>query len=151
LNQLICGGDGHKVRQLLLELHFQKNLGLANDHDVLIAGKAIKCLWEDGWGMVTQESSGANPDDSAYTRGIVDYLPHKYFLMYTALQRLDPNSTGTLRYMWDDWHSRYQAGRRKFGNSWSTHNMSKFPDIPTRMKPRYAGQLPFDTTVGYVN
>lgn len=94
LHQLACRSDGGSkvVGQLLLEAHFQQVLGLATEEDVVMAADAINCLRRDGWGMVTQEKAGCDPRNANVTRGIDQILPHEYFLMYTAMQRLPPRA-----------------------------------------------------------
>ena len=67
LKQLACGGDSHLVNQLMIEFHFQKNLGIANDDDILIGADAINCLEEDRWGITSMEKRGCSDDDAQYT------------------------------------------------------------------------------------
>ena len=103
LNQLACRGDGVFVNQLLVEVHFQKSLGLASDHDVLTAANAVDCLRRDGWGMTTHERSGGDPKNAILTRGVMEILPVPFFLMYTSLQRLPPESTKSMTSHYEDW------------------------------------------------
>ena len=105
LHQLACNEDrsSRLVDQILLELHFQKSLGLATENDVIMAAKAINCLRRDGWGMVTQEKSGCHADNARYTRGVHEILPTTNFLMYTSLQRIPPESTTSLNDEYERW------------------------------------------------
>eukprot|EP01082_Thalassiosira_pseudonana_P003309 g2779.t1 g2779 contig12:785387-786361(-) len=58
LKQLACSGESQLVKQLMVEMHFQKNLGLATDDDVLIAADAITCLEDERWMIASMEKSG---------------------------------------------------------------------------------------------
>eukprot|EP00956_Cyclotella_meneghiniana_P038916 scaffold162174_cov23-Cyclotella_meneghiniana.AAC.1 len=44
LKQLACSGESQLVKQLMVEMHFQSNLGLSSEDDVLVAADAITCL-----------------------------------------------------------------------------------------------------------
>lgn len=88
LKELACNGDSHLVKQLMVEFHFQKNLGLADDDDVLLAGEAIKCLEEERWGVVSIEKSGVGPDDQEYTDSALKFIKHSLFLMYVTFRRV---------------------------------------------------------------
>ena len=126
-----------------MELHFQKALGLANEQDVMIAGKAIQCLWDDGWGMVTQEGAGANPADAHYTKGVFELFTGPFFLMYTALQRMDAESRDLGR-LWEE-----LLQKRKEDKSFKPNPMRYF-DKNSRVKYRKHGNLKFDDIKGYV-
>jgi len=118
----------------VLELHFQKSLGLANDHDVIIAGNAIDCLWQDGWGMVSQEAAGASPANAFYSKGVFDIMPDPNFLMYTTLERLDPNSEeGTLNHIYQNW-KQLPKGKR-------TDIMTHFTKAKSRVISRTERQM----------
>ncbi|KAL7516838.1 hypothetical protein ACHAWF_000083, partial [Thalassiosira exigua] len=66
LKELVCNGGSHLVKQLMVEFHSQKNLGLSDDATVLVAGDAFGCLEEERWGIVLMEKSGCSPKDAEY-------------------------------------------------------------------------------------
>lgn len=91
LKQMVCDdGASSLVDQLVIEMHFQRSLGLATEADVLLASQAINCLRTDGWGIVAQAASGCHISDANYTRGVVELLYGELFIMYVALQRVAP-------------------------------------------------------------
>ena len=97
LKQLACSGESQFVKQLMIEMHFQKNLGLASDSDVLIAADAITCLENDRWAIASMEKSGCGPKDAQYTETALKFLRDPYFLLYTTMRRLPEDA----RWHWD--------------------------------------------------
>lgn len=88
LKQLACQGESSLVEQLVVETHFQKNLGLHNEADVFVAADAINCLEQGGWSIASIEESGCSPLDVEYTRGVTKVVPNPFALMYITLQRM---------------------------------------------------------------
>lgn len=87
LKQMACNGHSSSVQQLVMELHFQKSLGLSNKADVWRAAKAVNCLEQERWGIVSIESSGASQSDWNYAEGVVKVIKSSGFLMNVAMQR----------------------------------------------------------------
>eukprot|EP00640_Fibrocapsa_japonica_P002734 CAMPEP_0113950076 /NCGR_PEP_ID=MMETSP1339-20121228/79062_1 /TAXON_ID=94617 /ORGANISM="Fibrocapsa japonica" /LENGTH=257 /DNA_ID=CAMNT_0000957783 /DNA_START=294 /DNA_END=1067 /DNA_ORIENTATION=- /assembly_acc=CAM_ASM_000762 len=122
LKQMACGGDSKRVRQLVLELHFQKTLGLASESDVMIAADALNCLRHDGWSMTSMMGAGGcHPGDGNYTRGVADILPSPLFLTYASLQRREaskqiPSMTDLLTTLnGKQWHEEFKRRRTRLG------------------------------------
>ena len=88
LKQLACSGESQFVKQLMVEMHFQKNLGLASDDDVLIAADAITCLEDERWAIASMEKQGCGPKDAQYTESVLKFLPASNFLLYVTMKRL---------------------------------------------------------------
>jgi hypothetical protein len=64
LKEMACSGESKFVQQLMVEYHFQKNLGLATDDDVLVAADAMACLENERWAIASMEVSGCGPSSS---------------------------------------------------------------------------------------
>lgn len=90
LKQLACSDDSRMVDQLMVEMHFQKNLGLATDQDLLIAADAITCLEEKRWGLVSMEFSGCDPSDAEYIPPMHKVIKQDilYMLLYASFRRV---------------------------------------------------------------
>ena len=41
----------------MVEMHFQKNLGIATEEDILIAADAITCLEREHWGIASMDAA----------------------------------------------------------------------------------------------
>lgn len=91
LKALACSNQSSRVKQLVTEFHFQKNLGLETEADVMNAAAGIQCLWEERWHVVSIEQSGSGRDNWDYAKGIPSVLHHEGMLLYTTLQRIPPN------------------------------------------------------------
>lgn len=90
LKQLACSEDSRMVDQLMVEMHFQKNLGIATDDDLLIAADAITCLEEKRWGLVSMEFSGCDPSDADYLPSMLKLIKRDflYMLLYATFRRI---------------------------------------------------------------
>lgn len=88
LKQLACSGESQLVKQLMVEMHFQKNLGLATDDDVLIAADAITCLEDERWMIASMEKSGCGPKDASYVDSALKFIRDAYHLQYITMRRL---------------------------------------------------------------
>eukprot|EP00804_Cyclotella_cryptica_P004644 CCRYP_006945-RA/>CCRYP_006945-RA protein AED:0.14 eAED:0.14 QI:0/-1/0/1/-1/1/1/0/340 len=90
LKQLACSDDSRMVDQLMVEMHFQKNLGIATDDDLLIAADAITCLEEKRWGLVSMEFSGCDPIDADYIPSMLKLIKRDflYMLLYATFRRI---------------------------------------------------------------
>lgn len=78
------------VDQLMIEMHFQKNLGIATDEDLLIAADAITCLEEKRWGLSSMEFSGCDPLDAEYIKPMLKIMKQEtmYMLLYATFRRM---------------------------------------------------------------
>jgi hypothetical protein len=97
LKEMACSGESKLVQQLMIEFHFQKNLGLATDDDVLIAADAVTCLENERWAIVSMEISGCGPKDAQYTQSALKFIKSPFFLAYISLKRLPDDA----RWSWD--------------------------------------------------
>ena len=90
LKQLACSDDSALVDQLMVELHFQKNLGIATDEDLLIAADAIACLEEKKWGLTSMEFSGCDPLDADYVPRMNTIIKEelRYMLLFATFRRV---------------------------------------------------------------
>ena len=88
LKELACSGESQLVEQLMVEMHFQKNLGLATDEDILIASDAIACLERERWGIASMEQSGCGPSDAHYHELALNVIRGNFFLLYVTMKRL---------------------------------------------------------------
>ena len=90
LKQLACSDDSSLVDQLMVELHFQKNLGIATDDDLLIAADAINCLEEKKWGLTSMEFSGCDPADADYIPLMNTMIKNElvYMLLFATFRRV---------------------------------------------------------------
>ncbi|KAL9189220.1 hypothetical protein ACHAXT_011710 [Thalassiosira profunda] len=98
LKELACSGESRHVRQLMVEFHFQKNLGLASDEDVQVAADAINCLEEERWGIVSMQKSGCGKLDALYIDPAAKVVKDFFFLTYITMRRA-PN---TERMPWEE-------------------------------------------------
>lgn len=90
LRQLACNaddGDQAIATQMLIEFHFQKNLGIYSDHDLIIAAEAVNCLRQKRWGITAMEDSGCYVNDAQYTDSMLEIIPSASFLLYVTLQQ----------------------------------------------------------------
>lgn len=90
LKQLACTDDSLQVDQLMIEMHFQKNLGIATDDDLLIAADAITCLEEKRWGLTSMEFSGCDPSDAEYIKPMWKIMKAEtlYMLLFATFRRM---------------------------------------------------------------
>lgn len=88
LRHLACSKESERVKQIVTEFHFQKNLGLETEADVLNAAMGVRCLWRERWHIVSIESSGADRADWEYAKGIPSILSGSGMLLGIALQRV---------------------------------------------------------------
>lgn len=91
LRTLACSKESYRVKQLVTEFHYQKNLGLQDKADVYTAAAAIQCLWEERWHIVSMEVRGAGPKNWDYTEGVSSILHEIGMLLYMTLQRIPEN------------------------------------------------------------
>ena len=89
LNQLACnGGDSNFVKQIMVEFHWQKNLGIMSDDDIVIAGDAIRCLESERWGLVSLEQSGVDPAESFYIDSALKVVKNTFFALFATFRRV---------------------------------------------------------------
>ena len=88
LKQLACGGDSHLVNQLMIEFHFQKNLGIATDEDILIGADALNCLEDNRWGITSMEKRGCSEADAQYTQSALKIIKTPQFLLFITMRRI---------------------------------------------------------------
>ena len=91
LQQMMCNSEKTvAVDQIVVEMHFQKNLGLWNEADVLAAAQAVVCLEQARWGIVSIETSGIGKEDADYARDVTKVLHGTMgaFLLNIALERI---------------------------------------------------------------
>jgi hypothetical protein len=144
LKQLVCDqGASSLVDQLVVEMHFQRSLGMATEADVLLAANAINCMRTDGWGLVAQSTSGCHSSDANYTRGVLEVLYGEMFIMYAALQRVPPGEGVTLSDVFDYNSPMVNKTRNTWRDDWGkivrkTHiqRKSRRPD-PFQTYPRF--------------
>lgn len=144
LKQIVCDqGASSLVDQLVIEMHFQRSLGLATEADVLLAANVITCMRMDGWGLVAQSSSGCHNSDANYTRGVLEILYGEMFIMYAALRRVPPGEGVTLSDVFDLNSPMVNKTRNTWRDDWGkivrkTHirRKSKRPD-PFETYPQY--------------
>ena len=117
LKQLACNGDTQLVKQLMIEFHFQKNLGLSNDADVLVAADAIRCLEEERWGIVTMEKRGCGEDDAEYTDSALKFIKGPFFLLLITMRRVPPTEKESWELFQDVVKAKAQlkVANRKYG------------------------------------
>ena len=89
LNQLACnGGDSNFVKQIMVEFHWQKNLGIMSDDDIVIAGDAMRCLESERWGLVSLEKSGVDPAESFYIDSALKVVKDTFFALFATFRRV---------------------------------------------------------------
>jgi Methyltransferase domain len=94
LRQFMCSKNNYSVMasvdQIVVEMHFQKNLGLLNEADVLGAAQAVVCLEQARWSITSIEKSGIDKEDADYARDVTKVLhgTEGAFLLNLALQRI---------------------------------------------------------------
>lgn len=91
LNQLACSGDSNHVKQMMIEFHWQKRLGLGSDEDVIIAAEAIQCLERERWRLVSLEKSGCGLADAEYIDSVLRIIRDPLFLLLATFRRLPPS------------------------------------------------------------
>jgi hypothetical protein len=97
LRQFMCDANNkiamESVDQIVVEMHFQKNLGMLNEADVLGAAEAVVCLENARWAITSIESSGIDKEDADYAPGVSKVLHGSAgaFLLNLALQRVHDN------------------------------------------------------------
>lgn len=89
LRQMWCN-DMPNVDQMVIEMHFQKSLGLENEQDVHMAAEAILCMEQARWGITSLEKSGADRRDSEFYAPEVSKVLQDTptFLLNAAFQRI---------------------------------------------------------------
>lgn len=75
-------------QQLVVEFHFQKNLGFETYEDIQVAAEAIQCLWDNQWHITSIEQSGAGRENYIYLPGVSSILHSPGMLLYVALRRI---------------------------------------------------------------
>jgi hypothetical protein len=88
LRHLACSKESDRVKQIVTEFHFQKNLGLETEADVLNAAMGVRCLWQERWHVTSIELSGSGHKNWEYARGIPSILHSEAMLLYITLQRV---------------------------------------------------------------
>lgn len=93
LKQLACPNndgqsDSQMIEQLMVEFHFQKNLGMASDSDLIVAADAITCLENERWGIVSMEKRGCGENDGEYTPSALKVIKEPLFLLFLTLRRV---------------------------------------------------------------
>ncbi|ACI64270.1 predicted protein [Thalassiosira pseudonana CCMP1335] len=83
---------------LMVELHFQKNLGLSNDDDIIIAGDAFECLEKEGWGIASMEDAKCAKEDEEYTPSALKIIKTINFLLFLTMKRDSPAKPPTIKY-----------------------------------------------------
>ncbi|KAL7513375.1 hypothetical protein ACHAXN_010426 [Cyclotella atomus] len=129
LKEMACSGESKFVQQLMVEFHFQKNLGLATEDDVLVAADAITCLESERWAIASMEISGCGPKDAAYTQSALKFVKAPYFLAYITLKKLPDNA----RWSWDlygDYIVEEAQQHDFFASNYGKHgaDVSKWPE-----------------------
>ncbi|KAL7533582.1 hypothetical protein ACHAWF_004547 [Thalassiosira exigua] len=125
LKELACNGESHLVKQLMVEFHFQKSLGLSNDADVLVAGDAVGCLEEERWGIVSMEKSGCSPLDADYTDSAYKFIRDDFILLFMTLRRIPDVE----KLSWERYRDNIEAEVRvsRFAHRYG-HNESAMPE-----------------------
>ena len=88
LKEMCQNGHSRWVKQLMIEFHFQQNLGLLNEADVLLAADAISCLEEEQWGIVSMEKRGSSTEDAKYADAVLRFLTDPFLLLFVTLRRV---------------------------------------------------------------
>mmetsp|Transcript_30709 Transcript_30709/g.74145 ORF Transcript_30709/g.74145 Transcript_30709/m.74145 type:complete len:490 (+) Transcript_30709:115-1584(+) len=88
LYEFACGQNFYAVKQLMVEFHFQKDMGLGTDADLFMGGDAIKCLEKGRWGLVSLERSGIAPADARYIDSALGVIRDPYFALYATFRRI---------------------------------------------------------------
>jgi len=89
LRQLVCeGGDTAMVKQIMTEFHFQYNLGLKDERDVMIAAEAVSCLRKDRWAVTSIETNNAGWREWKYARGVSSVIHSESTLILMSLRRI---------------------------------------------------------------
>ena len=89
-------------RQLMVEFHFQKNLGLNTASDVMQAARSVECLRRKNYHMVSSELSGAGIEDWSIHPLVGEALPKQHGrLLYATFRHFSdgehtPGSATTL-------------------------------------------------------
>jgi Methyltransferase domain len=100
LRHLACSKKSNVVKQIVVEFHFQSNLGLESKIDVEHAAEAVQCLWDDRWHITSIEGSGAGRANWMYAPGVPSIIHNEGMLLYVALQRIpegEPTPTELLK------------------------------------------------------
>ncbi|KAL3804086.1 hypothetical protein HJC23_006477, partial [Cyclotella cryptica] len=131
LKQLACSSESQLVNQLMVEMHFQKNLGLATDDDILIAADAITCLENARWGIASMEKSGCGPKDAQYIDSALKFIRNPYFLQHITMKRL-PQEQKTSWELFGDYVTATRAASEYFSEQYQQHGYdpSKWPPVP---------------------
>ena len=113
----------------MVEMHFQKNLGLATDDDLLVAADAITCLENERWVIASMEKSGCGPKDAQYIRSALKFTRNPYLLAYITMKRLPDDA----RWSWDLYGDFIQEDSKQhdfFASNYAEHgvDVSKWPD-----------------------
>lgn len=138
LKQLACLGESQLVKQLMVEMHFQSNLGLSSDDDVLVAADAITCLESERWAIASLQKSGCGPKDAQYTQTALKFMRDPYMLLYTTMKRLPEDA----RWSWDiygdfikedsaklDFYAQHYGKHGQDSNKWPEDLKDKFREL----------------------
>ncbi|KAL7463518.1 hypothetical protein ACHAXS_003879 [Conticribra weissflogii] len=85
------------IKQLMVEFHFQKNLGMRSDQYILLAAEAIQCLEQDGWGIVSMEKRGCGEDDAEYIDEALKIIKEPMFVLFVTMRHLQPREEREIR------------------------------------------------------
>ncbi|KAL7516090.1 hypothetical protein ACHAWX_001148 [Stephanocyclus meneghinianus] len=131
LKQLACSGESQLVKQLMVEMHFQKNLGLATDDDILIAADAITCLESERWGIASMEKSGCGPKDAQYIDSVLKFVRDPFFLQYVTMKRMTKEQNASWE-LFGDYVQADSAALEYFSENYQKHGYdpSKWPPVP---------------------
>jgi Methyltransferase domain len=139
LNQLACSGESALVDQLFLELHFQKDLGLSNQVDVMKAAQGIDCLWKHRWHVVSIESSGASTENWDYAEGVTQVIYDGGFLLYLSLQRIPEHLPRPTDHLEQAIHAVRKRARAKelYSKQFATENVTQWPEEARQAWSKY--------------
>merc|ERR1712232_928610 len=98
----MCDGEGiNDVGQLVIEIHFQFNLGIRNDSDLRTIARVANCLQQRGWYMTTYQAAGSGPLNWDFAPRLLEALPSPAHLMHTSFRSLAPGEK-TNAELWQD-------------------------------------------------
>ena len=86
LEKLACSKNTD-VDQILVEFHFQKQLGIPNKMEFERAVKVVECL-HTNWVRTRYIKTGAGPLDWDYVQDIYNVLPTAAFLTFQSFRQL---------------------------------------------------------------
>mmetsp|Transcript_6334 Transcript_6334/g.13747 ORF Transcript_6334/g.13747 Transcript_6334/m.13747 type:complete len:478 (-) Transcript_6334:1547-2980(-) len=117
------------IKQLMVEFHFQKNLGMRSDQDILLAAEAIQCLEQDGWGIVSMEKRGCGEDDAEYIDEALKIIKEPMFVLFVTMRHLQPSEERESRELFSEVvkaRTQVLTVQRKHLNSYG--KMNQWPD-----------------------